>query len=234
MKFNIRKWSPKTMLKPHRKVLYIGASGKGKSVAMRAVLRAMPPVDLAIGFTPTDDTAAELARILPPRCIHDSTSSASSPTRSARCADRGRLRFRLGRVALQIALQHCLSLDPSLRTNVDYVICTACGNHQEKRKLYQSFFGVFKTYSSFDQCFTQCTSDWRCIVLDQTQPSPNIENSVFWFKADLEAEKVPFRLCKSVFWQFAANPPRQKKTADVLVVEDSAKPVDKRSIVVVG
>ena len=72
MKLSLQKWDPKTMLKPHRKVLYIGASGKGKSVAMRAVLRAMPPVDLAIGFTPTDDTAAELAKILPRNCIHDS------------------------------------------------------------------------------------------------------------------------------------------------------------------
>ena len=72
MKLDIQKWNPNTMLKPHRKVLYIGASGKGKSVAMRSVLRAMPPVDLALGFTPTDDTAAELARILPANCIHDS------------------------------------------------------------------------------------------------------------------------------------------------------------------
>ena len=68
MKLDIQKWDPRTMLKPHRKVLYIGASGKGKSVAMRSVLRAMPPVDLALDFTPTDDTAAELARILPPNC----------------------------------------------------------------------------------------------------------------------------------------------------------------------
>ena len=68
MKLDIQKWYPNAMLKPHRKVLYIGASGKGKSVAMRSVLRAMPAVDLALGFTPTDDTAAELARILPPNC----------------------------------------------------------------------------------------------------------------------------------------------------------------------
>ena len=83
--------------------------------------------------------------------------------------------------------------------------CTACGNHQEKRKLYQSFFGVFSSYHAFDAVFTQCTSDWKCIVLDQTQPSPSVENSVFWFKADVEAEKAPFRLCKPIFWAFAAH-----------------------------
>ena len=260
MRLNLQRWDPKTMLKPHRKVLYIGASGKGKTVAMRAVLRAMPPIDLAIGFTPTDDTAAELARILPPNCIHDSFDleiversldlqrqlahkerslcliaddcgfdSAAWRSKTIRSLF---MNARHNRVSLQIALQAALSIDPSLRTNVDYVVCTACGNHQEKRKLYQAFFGVFETYRAFDQCFTQATSDWRCIVLDQTQPSPSIENSVFWFKADLEAEKAPFRLCKPIFWRFAAHPPRPHQKADVLVVED--KPVDRRRMVVVS
>ena len=263
MKLDIQKWDPRTMLKPHRKVLYIGASGKGKSVAMRSVLRAMPPVDLALGFTPTDDTAAELARILPRNCIHDSFDleiveraldlqrelshkerslcliaddcgfdSAAWRSKTIRSLF---MNARHNRVALQIALQHCLSIDPSLRTNVDYVICTACGNHQEKRKLFQSFFGVFKNYNSFDQVFTHLTSDWKCIVLDQTQPSPSIENSVYWYKADLDAEKAPFRLCKPIFWRFASNPPRPKNSADVLTVDEGCKrSADKRSMVVVS
>ena len=131
-----------------------------------------------------------------------------------------------------LALQHCLSIDPSLRTNVDYVVCTACGNHQEKRKLFQSFFGVFKSYSSFDQVFTQLTSDRKCIVLDQTQPSPSVENSIYWFKADLEAEKASFRLCKPIFWRFAAHPPLPKKQTDVLTVEETPT-TNKRSMIVV-
>ena len=72
MKYNIRKWDPATMLKPHRKVLYVGSSGRGKSCAMRAVLRHMPKVDLALAFTPTEETAAELGKLMPPSCIHDS------------------------------------------------------------------------------------------------------------------------------------------------------------------
>lgn len=262
MKLNIQRWDPKTMLQPHRKTLYIGSSGKGKSCCMRAVLRAMPPVDLAIGFTPTDDTAAELGKILPPSCIHDSfdlevVERALDLQRQLAHKERSLcliaddcgfdthawrsktirslfMNARHNRVSLQLAIQQCLSIEPSLRNNVDYVICTACCNHQEKRKLYQSFFGVFRSYDSFDQVFTRLTSDWKCIVLDQTQPSPSIENSVFWFKADLEAEAAPFRLGKPVFWRLAAHPPLPKSSADVLVVEEGGKPaVDKRSMVVV-
>ena len=89
---------------------------------------------------------------------------------------------------------------------------------------------MFKSYNSFDRVFTHLTSDWKCIVLDQTQPSPSIENSVYWYKADLEA--ASFRLCKPIFWRLAANPPRPK--ASVLVVDEGGTRADKRSMVVVG
>ena len=246
MKVKIQRWDPASM-KPHRKVVYIGASGKGKSVAMRAVLRAMPPVDLAVGFTPTDETVAELAQLLPPSCIHDSFDleiveralnlqrelahkqrslcliaddcgfdSAAWRSKTIRSLF---MNARHNRVSLHLALQQCYSIEPSLRNNIDYVICTACGNHQEKRKLYQSFFGVFKTYAEMDAVFTSCTRDYSCIVLDQTQPSPNVLNSIFHFKADLDAEAAPFKLCKPVFWKLhERGPPPPSEEAIVAEV----------------
>ena len=120
---------------------------------------------------------------------------------------------RHNRVSLHLALQQSLCIEPSLRNNIDYVICTACTNHQEKRKLYTSFFGICKTYAEFDAIFSSCTRDYSCIVLDQTQPSPTILNSIFYFKADIQAEQVPFKLCKPVFWKLHARPPPQKEEA---------------------
>ena len=64
------------------------------------------------------------------------------------------------------------------------------------------------------------------------QPSPSVENSIYWFKADLEAEKAHFRLCKPIFWRFAAHPPLPKKQTDVLTVEETPT-TNKRSMVVV-
>ena len=239
MKLKIEKWDPATRLKPHRKILYIGASGKGKSVAMRAILRAMPPVDLAIAFTPTDDTAADLGRILPRSCIHDSFDLdivERSLNLQRQLAHKGRslcliaddcgfdsaawrsktirslfMNARHNRVSLHLAIQQCLSIEPSLRNNVDYVICTACGNHQEKRKLFHSFFGVFPDYATFDIIFQSCTQNFSCIVLDQTQASPSILNSIYYFKADLKAEAAPFKLCKPVFWKLhKRGPPKEE------------------------
>ena len=251
MRLNIQRWDPATMMKPHRKCVYIGRSGGGKSCAMRAVLRSMPAVDLAIGFTPTDETYEELAKIIPSRMIYrdldldvitralDLQKELADKNRSLAliaddCAyDKGVWRTssirslfmnaRHHRVSLHLSMQYLMDMDPSLRTNCDYVICTAENIHTNKRKLWQSFFGVFKSYQHFDAVFSQLTSDYSCIVLDQTQPSASVSNSIFWYKADLKAQAAPFRLCKSVFWHFQERPPEKKK-ADVMIIEDKETP----------
>ena len=63
MKLKIEKWDPATMLKPHRKILYIGASGKGKSVAMRAILATLLCVALPVALSGRDMIGRDLPRL---------------------------------------------------------------------------------------------------------------------------------------------------------------------------
>lgn len=244
MRLKIQPWDPATMLKPHRKVLYIGRSGAGKSVAMRAVLRHVN-VDLAVAFCPTDETRAELAKLIPPSCIHNALDlevveralqlqkELAHKQRSLLlladdCAfSKGEWRTntmrsvfmnaRHHRTGLHFSMQYLMDLLPSLRSNVDYVICCAENIHSNKKKLWQAFFGIFKTYAEFDSVFTACTRDYSCIVLDQTQPSASVLNSIYYFRADLKAEAAPFRLCKPVFWKLHTRPPPKEEgiVADV-------------------
>ena len=250
MKFQIERWDPSTMLKEHRKVLYVGRSGSGKSVAMRAVLRSMPTVDLAIGFTPTDETYEEMRKIIPASCIHreldlfvldrcqhlqkelahknravcliaDDCAYNKSMWRTNTMRSLF-MNARHNRISLHFSMQYLMDIDPSLRSNVDYVIATAENIHANKQRLWKCFFGIFKTYSEFDQVFSQVTRDYACIVLDQTQPSASIENSVFWYKADLTETAAPFKLGRSVYWRLDRNPPPQRKpSANVLTIEEA-------------
>ena len=218
----------------------------------------MPKVDLALAFTPTEETAAELGKLMPPSCIHDSldlgvVERAMELQKELAHKERSLcliaddcgfdqsiwrsktirslfMNARHHRVALQLSVQWLYSIDPSLRSNVDYVVACAEPIHSNKKKLFASFFGVFESYACFDRVLTQCTKDYSCIVLDQTQSSPTIENSVFWFKANLAEEAAPFRLCKPIFYRLAERP-RPTPKRDVLVVDE--KPVDKRALEVV-
>jgi hypothetical protein len=213
------------MLRPHRSVLYLGRSGSGKSEAMRGILRHVN-VDLAAAFCPTDETCAELAKIIPPSLIHprldvqvvqsalqmQKEDAHREPTLALIFDDTGFSRkdwasntmreaimnARHHRTALHFSMQYIKSIDPSIRSNVSYIVACAENIHANKRALWQCFFGIIPTYQEFDTLFTACTRDYSCIVLDQTQPSASIENSIFWFRADVNAP--PFRMCKPVFW----------------------------------
>ena len=242
-KIRLSKWDPKS-IKPHRKILFVGRSGGGKSVAMRHVLfHLRETTDLAVCFTPTEETRANFEQIVPASCVYDNLDLSvvaraldlqkglleSGKERrlllvADDCAfDKGvwrsptvRSAFMNGRhykCGFVLSMQYLMDLTPDLRTNVDYVICTADNIHQNKKRLWQAFFGVFQTYSEFDQVFTACTQDYSCCVLDQTQPSASVEASVFWWKAS--SALPPFRLCKPVFssCMIGPHPNRSRRTS---------------------
>jgi hypothetical protein len=243
-KVRLAKWDPSSV-QPHRKILFIGRSGGGKSVAMRHVLyHIREQIDMAVGFTPTEETRLALERFIPPSCVHDSLDLGvieRAFTTQKALLERGKERslaliaddcafdkqvwrsptirsaFMNGRhyrTCLVLSMQYMMDLSPDLRTNVDYVISTAENIHANKRRLWQSFFGVFRTYSEFDQVFSAATQDWSCIVLDQTQPSASVASSVFWWKAD--PVLPPFRLGRPVFFKLHERP-REEEQLSVMV-----------------
>lgn len=246
MKLRLNKWDPSNV-KDHRKILFVGRSGGGKSVAMRHLLYELRErVDLTIAFTPTEETRQNFEQALPPSCVHDHLDLniveralaaqkellekgkertlllvaddcafdksvwRSSTVRSAFMNGR---HFRTG---LVLSMQYLMDLSPDLRTNVDYIVCTAENIHANKKRLWQCFFGVFETYSDFDRVFTACTKDFSCCVLDQTQPNATIDSSVFWWKAS--PTLPPFRLCRPVFFRLHENPPARPAKDDVSVL----------------
>ncbi len=54
-------------------------------------------------------------------------------------------------------------------------------------------------YALFDTTFSQITRDWRVAVLDQTDPSAELKQALFWYKADPSGPS--FRIGKPVFWR---------------------------------
>ena len=239
MKYRIQKWDPAT-LKPNRKMLFVGRSGGGKSVAMRNLLYEIRSnVDLAIMFTPTETTKQDFLSMVPASCLYDTLDLSvvdRALTIQKELGERGKERSvllcaddcafdksiwrsstvralfmnaRHHRISVCVSAQYLMDFEPSLRSNVDYLFCTAENIHQNKKRLWQAFFGVFKTYNEFDQVFTACTRDFSVCVLDQTQPSATIANSVYWWKAS--PTLPPFRLGRPIFFSSTLIPPEKKE-----------------------
>lgn len=98
-----------------------------------------------------------------------------------------------------LTTQYCMDLPPALRTNVDYVFCLRENVIQNREKLYKAFFGVFPTFHVFQQVMDACTENFECLVIDNTSRSNNLEDCVFYYKAQL---RPTFRMGSEAWWSY--------------------------------
>jgi hypothetical protein len=101
-----------------------------------------------------------------------------------------------------LCMSYLYNLPPYMRANIDYLFISAGINSSIKHKLYQYCGGMFPTYKMFNQFFTDCTKDGRCLVIDNCTISNRLLDRVFWYKPGV-SESTKFRLCPR-FWDLSA------------------------------
>jgi hypothetical protein len=101
-----------------------------------------------------------------------------------------------------LTMQYSLGLPPALRSNVDYVFILRENIVANRKRLYEQYAGMFPTFDIFCQVMDQCTANYECLVIDNTTKSNNIEDMVYWYKAD---DHEDFKIGAPAFWQYAAN-----------------------------
>jgi len=102
------------------------------------------------------------------------------------------------KITLLVAIQHIMQLGVDLRSNSDFVLCLKEGNKNVVKNLYDNFFGVFDKFAHFRNAFSTLTTDYGCLVLDNTNSGTEVSDVVKWHKA------VPgrkFRLGSKEFWK---------------------------------
>ena len=98
---------------------------------------------------------------------------------------------RCDRISSIIAMQNPLSIQPSLRNQFDYIFLFKENKSNERRKIYEQYAGMFPSFELFCKVFDYfTTTPFECLVIDNTVTSNNIEEQVFWYKANLHA---PFK-----------------------------------------
>lgn len=97
-----------------------------------------------------------------------------------------------------LTLQFCMDMPTDLRTNVDYVFICRENILSNRKRLYESFCGMFRTFNEFCSVMDQCTQNFECLVVDNTSTSNRIEDCIFWYKAVL---RKPFKIGCKEFWR---------------------------------
>jgi ABC-type dipeptide/oligopeptide/nickel transport system ATPase component len=88
------------------------------------------------------------------------------------------------KVFTMLTMQYSMDMPPELRANVDYLFIFREITPANQKKLYDQFFGIFPNKDAFVDILMKCTEDYSCIVLDNTSKSNNIEDVVFFYKAE--------------------------------------------------
>ena len=80
-------------------------------------------------------------------------------------------------------LQTPVGITPEMRLNFDYIFLLKEDSCINKKKLWNDYASMFPTLDSFNKVFSKCTEDYRAMVIDNRKPTDNIQEKVFWFKA---------------------------------------------------
>lgn len=127
-----------------------------------------------------------------------------------------------------ISLQYCKGLPPALRQQVKLIFACAEKNPENRKKIYESFNPVFKTFDDFDKVMLACTKNYESVVLDNRQKeSYEIRDNVFFYKAKRAMIKLDPR---SKCWSYHRRFFKSSKTPPITDNPSSTKRTPSREV----
>jgi len=86
-------------------------------------------------------------------------------------------------ISFILTMQFSLGITPEMRGNFDYIFLLSEDIISNRKRLYDHYAGMFPTFDIFQQVFTEVTTDYGCMVINNRIHSKNITDKVFWYKA---------------------------------------------------
>lgn len=84
---------------------------------------------------------------------------------------------------LILSLQTPSDIQPHLRTNIDYTFIYKNNNFSEREKIYKNYASVIPTFKMFNDIMDLLTEDFTALVINNLSQSNNLEDCIFWFRA---------------------------------------------------
>lgn len=105
-------------------------------------------------------------------------------------------------IFLMILMQECKFVGPRVRTQVDFLFVMGIPSMEERRKIWESWFGVVPTFGMFNQLMNRFTENYGVLVLDNTSLSNDIEKCVYFYRAQ---PNLRYRFGSAAFWLYDAK-----------------------------
>ncbi len=118
-------------------------------------------------------------------------------------------------ISMILLVQYAMILPSAYRAQIDICFMFKEVINANKKRLYDYYAGMFKTYSEFERIFDRMTNNWECMVIAMTNNSESvqggIENMCYWYKA---TQPPKFKVCSKEIWEYDKKQ-RQKKIIDI-------------------
>lgn len=101
------------------------------------------------------------------------------------------------KIFLVVSSQYVMDIPVAIRANVGYVFIFRENIIKNRRRLHENFVGVVEKFKDFNTIMDECTKDYHCLVSDNTSLSNDIEDCIFWYKANPELE---FKIGSKQVW----------------------------------
>ena len=103
------------------------------------------------------------------------------------------------KISTIICAQYLYDLNTTIRSNVDYVFALRESNPQNRKKLFQTFGGMFANEKEFADMLNRTTADFESMVIDLTCSNADPMESVLWYRAEINLPS--YRVGRSCYFQ---------------------------------
>jgi len=97
-----------------------------------------------------------------------------------------------------LTLQDGIAIPPDLRANFDYVFLLANDQYNDIKRLHNAYAGMFPSFESFRQVFTELTADYGAMVIVKRGANRSFSDKIFYYKAPLLNYKLLNIGCKQM------------------------------------
>ena len=123
------------------------------------------------------------------------------------------------KVFFLITMQFPLGIQPSLRTNVDYVFILREPYMSNRKRIFENYGSAFPSFEFFCQIMDQCTQNYECLVINNNTQSNKLEDAIFWYKAEMHTD---FRIGAPEFWAHSAALMKEKDEGEMNAYDPAA------------
>ena len=233
MALRLNEFDP-SRIKSNSTILIIGKRGSGKTVLMKDIayhLSRAKKIDMAVGFSATEDSNKNLSSFIPrslihkrykPEIVHKIYSMQQKHSKKDRMQnvalimddvlyEKGQFNGELIRklffngrhykLLIMLLAQYSMDLNPSLRGNIDLVFVARDLVFANRERLYKNFFGIFPSFSSFDKVMQKVTQNYTFLVLVNNDARSTKPEDVLFYYR-AKAELPEFRLGKKIYFKY--------------------------------